>query len=65
MIERLGNVVYWAATAVSIIWIGFTTYAETTTNYPFRWELWAVIGPGLAGLIWLSGRALRYVLAGK
>jgi hypothetical protein len=65
MIERLGNVLYWTATAAAIFWIGMSTYAEATSDYPFEWGTWASVGLGFGGLVWLAGRAIRYVLAAK
>jgi hypothetical protein len=49
MIERLGCI--GPQPAAAIFWIGMSTYAEATSDYPFEWGTWAGIGVGLGGLI--------------
>ena len=63
MLARLGEVVYWAGCGLAVIWIGMGLYASFDREHP-RWEDFALAGGG-AVLIWLIGRATRYVLAGK
>ena len=60
MLARLGNVLYWAAcllTLVPLLAFGWMAF-DNGGIVPF------VIGILIAGLIWLVGRACRYVLAG-
>lgn len=65
MLARIGNVVYWAMCAgAALMLVGGTTSilrAEDTTD---QWLL--VAGAAFfAFLIWLAGRAVLYVLAGR
>jgi hypothetical protein len=52
MLQRLGNVIYWTASGVAllVVFFGF-----------IRGEL--AVGLVVAALIWLAGRAVRYILA--
>jgi hypothetical protein len=66
IVGRLGYVCYWSglAIAILILGIGLTIYAlNTPTQVADQW-----LGLGMivitAGLSWLAGRALRYILAG-
>jgi hypothetical protein len=64
MLDRLGNVVYWACTAAAVLWAVFALYGFATANHPN-------LGMGfvIAGLIsiplWLAGLAVRYILSGR
>jgi hypothetical protein len=66
MVERLGNVLYWAASIVASLLIGFAVwgfnqnFGQGQQDHPFQWM--ALI---LGAIIWLFGRACRYVLAGR
>ena len=63
MIARLGQVLYWAACAVAVyiaglgiaVWHGNSTRSWVGLIYP--------VGTSL--LVWLAGRALLYILAGR
>jgi hypothetical protein len=61
MLARLGDVLYWFWTAVSIlVAIGGIAIADKKLGPEF------LIAVGvLAALAWLVGRASRYVLSGK
>lgn len=70
---RLGNVVYWVCTALAVVTA--TVLGGLTLLYPFVYGLngigysefvWSlVINFGTAGLFYLFGRAVRYILAGR
>lgn len=70
---RLGNVVYWVCTglaAVTAVVLGGLTllypfvYGLDGTGYSeFVWAL--LVNFGTAGLLYLFGRAVRYILAGR
>ena len=58
MLQRLGNVIYWTASGIAVlsVLIGVSPpHSDWVIPIVF-----CVIG----GLIWLAGRAARYVLAG-
>ena len=65
MIVRAGNVVYWAASVIALTWAGLALWAEASQYQDIRWEKWAFGGLGVSALIWISGRAIKYVLVGK
>jgi len=55
MLQRLGNVICWTASGLALLVVFLGVFI-------IRGELAVFLV--LAGLIWLSGRAARYVLAG-
>jgi hypothetical protein len=64
MLARLGDVLYWLACLLALGLIGFIVFAMSTTTRTDAWSelpIWV----GIAGLIWLAGRGVRYVLAGR
>ncbi len=68
MVERFGNVCYWAGcigTLAGLIW-GFNIYepekgADPTENFIVNIFMALVVGFP----IWLSGLAVRYILTGR
>jgi len=66
MIERLGNVIFWACSLAAVIWI--TALLFMFLNDPSRGPGLLAIGAALgipSILIFLIGWAVRYVLTGK
>jgi hypothetical protein len=63
MAVRLGYVLYWAGCLVGLVWIAFWSLAVLTHQNAGTPEYVVVFGPALA--FWLTGRAVRYVLAGQ
>ena len=65
MIARLGNVLYWAACILAAVVAAFSLVGFVDS--PMRQYDWANLAFfGAIGLgVWLVGRALRYVLAGR
>jgi hypothetical protein len=66
IIGRLGFVCYWTGSAIAIVilLIGLTIYALNGPDKPV--DQWLALGAIFipAALSWLSGKALRYILAG-
>jgi hypothetical protein len=64
MINRLANVIYWLCTAIAVVLIcigSYGMYQEPSPNRP-----WIIgITGGIGAVIWLIGRATRYVLSGR
>lgn len=65
MVVTLGNVIYWVCSAAALLFY----VSSALRSYPLlsREEVLAVQIRAIAisGLIWLLGRAIRYVLAGR
>lgn len=60
MIERFASVIYWAScVAAALTCAVFVAIA----NKDGPWVL--ALGAVAAGVIWVAGRAVRYVLAGR
>ena len=69
---RLGRVVYWVATAISVVMILLILVSILSVLFGFstivsRSSFWAstFLIPVIAGLVWLAGRAVRYILSGE
>lgn len=63
MAERLGNALYWASCAAAVLWSAIAFYAESISATP-RWGVALTAGLGVSVVIWLGGRAVKYVLGG-
>jgi hypothetical protein len=63
-LARLGNVLYWAATAVAIVLVVLAVLAYFTATGTGALQS-ALLIVAFAGLVWLIGRAILYVLAGR
>jgi hypothetical protein len=61
---RLGDIVYGVACAVAILWLAMAVLAGET-HVVSNWMLDGTVGIGGALLIWIFGRAIRSVLAGR
>jgi hypothetical protein len=73
MLQRLGNVIYWTASGAAVltasvgVYVAWMTAAENAERHlgrPYEPIGFMVVGFAIAGLIWLAGKAARYVLAG-
>jgi hypothetical protein len=64
MIGRLGNVLYWAASAIAVLIVLGTILAVANSDNPARY-FGAAMGLAAAVVVWLVGRATLYVLAGR
>jgi len=70
---RLGRMVYWVATAISVVILlrGLSDFFFELAGGGLEGEdvkgLWAIVlvSPIIAGLVWLAGRAVRYILSGE
>lgn len=63
MVARLGDVLYWALSGLSGLIVIFGAFANLKSHPP-DWETFLIAVAG-AFLVWLFGRACRYVLAGR
>ena len=64
MPQRLGNVIYWTASAVAVLFVLLGVLMAVTYESPKDWIVPIVFCSVIAGLIWLAGKAARYILAG-
>lgn len=63
MLARLGNVLYWLGCGLAaVVFITFMSEAFSGTRFQYEAAIAAV---GFALVIWLIGRACRYVLNGN
>ena len=64
IVRRVGSVLYWSACALALGWLCFLLLATSVEPQPDWSSAWmaGLIG---AALIWIVGRAVRHVLAGK
>ncbi|HWP27637.1 MAG TPA: hypothetical protein VNL39_14990 [Xanthobacteraceae bacterium] len=61
MISRLGQVVYWAASMLA-----FGLFALSAWGWWYENDIrWMMLGITISAIIWLFGRAVLYVLAGR
>ena len=60
---RLGIVLYWSATAITIALVALTVFAYLTATG--RALASALLIVAFAGLVWLTGRGILYFLAGR
>jgi hypothetical protein len=63
MLARLGDVLYWAGSGIAVLCFGLATFLWVTPPNPDS-RTGAVIFATVAIVVWLIGRACRYVLAG-
>lgn len=63
MVDRLGKVIYWAASALAVALLVGGALAARGDSYNPAGLFTAVAV--MAALIWLAGRAVRYVLSGN
>lgn len=64
MIERLGNVLYWLGCAIGVIFGALCCFGVFFGVGSERWI--TIIGAAIfAAVFWATGRACRYVLAGR
>jgi hypothetical protein len=61
MIDRLANVLYWTACAAAVLLVILGIDAARVREEPTSLFVAALA----AALVWLAGRAARYVLAGR
>jgi hypothetical protein len=65
MAERLGHVLYWAGCVLAALAIGVGAFLSFAMVQRSDSIFVLVVATVVAILIWLLGRACRYVLAGK
>jgi hypothetical protein len=64
MLVRFANVIYWACSAVAALIVTGAWYAYSQSAPIAREPGAAIIISVVGGLVWLFGRAVRYILAG-
>ena len=62
MASRLGNVIYWTACGLALLWAVGAAASMTSLHYWIHGTSIAIAG---AAMIWGIGRAALYVLGGK
>jgi hypothetical protein len=62
MLARLVDVIYWGGCVLAALWLVYCLLIMSDDGYSMQILLIALVG---SALIWLVGRAIRYVLAGK
>jgi branched-subunit amino acid transport protein len=62
MFARLVDVIYWGCCVLAALWLAYFLFGMRTSDYRMELLFSGLVG---AALIWLVGRAIRYVLAGK
>jgi hypothetical protein len=62
MAARFGNAIYWAACIAAVLW-ALLVFAIVQTHPD--WTISTPIAIAGAVVIWIIGRAARYVLAGQ
>lgn len=79
MAARLGNVLYWTCTSIAFLFMGGAIFVQfsrpVSIPFPYFWYVFRAeyleytinerILTIVAALIYLFGRAVRYILAGK
>ena len=63
LLERLGNLLYWLATGIAVLWVALGVVAVVVGEEGEN-LLWVGFF-ALAIISWGAGRALRYLLAGR
>lgn len=63
MTTRLGDVLYWTASACAFVWLAFVFFGISTSPKP-DWSMVLIIGALPSAVVWLAGRAIRYVISG-
>jgi hypothetical protein len=61
MLERLANVIYWLGCALSALVLAITVLLFVQSGDIYMAIFFVVI----AVLIWVAGRAIRYILIGR
>jgi hypothetical protein len=64
MLARLGNVLYWAGCAFAILSVGLAVFMALSPG-AYNPVSMVVFGAVIGVVLWLMGRACRYVLAGR
>jgi hypothetical protein len=65
MAERFGNVIYWIGCCFAALIVVGAFPLAATDNRPEMHTTEIAVMFGIAFVVWLIGRACRYVLAGR
>jgi hypothetical protein len=64
MAARLANAIYWFACIAAVLWAPFVFVMGAAQTHP-DWTISTSVAIVGAFVIWIMGRAARYVLAGR
>jgi hypothetical protein len=64
MAARLANTIYWSACIAAVLWALFVFAIGAVQTHP-DWTISTPIAIAGAVVIWITGRAIRYVLSGQ
>jgi hypothetical protein len=64
MAARSSNQIYWAACIAAVLWALFVFAIDAAQAHP-DWTTSTPVAIGGAVVIWICGRAVRYVLDGR
>ena len=62
MMARFGNGAYWSACVFAAVWLPMIVGLQRNEADPEWGNAW-IAGLAGAAIIWVSGRAIRYILA--
>jgi len=65
MLTRLANVIYWAACALAALVFAVCAWVLFMSSPTGDERILAPFGMAMAVVVWLVGRAVLYVLAGR
>jgi hypothetical protein len=58
-----GNWLYWASCGTALPWVFFVLFVSANVAHP-DWTIFAPVAIIGASIIWIVGRAVRYLLRG-
>jgi hypothetical protein len=64
MAARFANAIYWTACVAAVLWAAFVFAIGAVQTHP-DWTISTPIAIAGAVVIWIIGRAIRYVFAGQ
>jgi hypothetical protein len=65
MLSRLGNVLYWLGCVIAAPFAAAAIYMQLLGNLTPNDKIVPLFLAGIAIIVWVVGRALRYVLADR
>jgi hypothetical protein len=64
MAARIANAIYWAACIAAVLWAFFVFAIGAAQTHP-DWTISSSVAIAGAFVVWVIGRAARYVLVGQ
>lgn len=62
VIRRFANVIYWLCTTLTILFVAGAIATAIAGSH--QWEVIASIFVAIGAVVWVFGRAVRYILVG-